>query len=412
MRVLNRRSLPAVPWPLVFLFGLVLVPSAPLLQGADGPPLLTSRTPDGFVQVAWPEAYAAFALETSPVLGPEARWTPLSSTPAPEGLLRVILLEPADSTRFLRLRALALSGIAATSPASGESGVAVTRETIVRFEQPLAPVAEVTTERFYAEFGGRRILSRTELSADRRTATLFYLENLPASARVRVRFEGTGLYDFWGNELDADGDGMPGGAAEFSFLTAGITAPPGTAVIGRVFDSEPNPDGSNRPLVNVTITVDGAEETLRATTDASGFFRLDPSPAGRFFVHIDGRTATDSAYPQGAYYPFIGKAWQATPGRTDNLAAGTGEIFLPLIQAEALQPVSVVETTTVRFAASVLAANPDLADVSLTVPPNALFSDNGTRGGRVGIAPVPPDRRVNRALAKPTWTNWNGVTTR
>ncbi len=39
-----------------------------------------------------------------------------------------------------------------------------------------------------------------------------------------------------------------------------------------------------------------------------------------------------------------------------------------------------------------LAEHPDLAGVSLTVPPNALFADDGTRGGQVGIAPVEPDR--------------------
>jgi hypothetical protein len=33
-----------------------------------------------------------------------------------------------------------------------------------------------------------------------------------------------------------------------------------------------------------------------------------------------------------------------------------------------------------------------LAGVEVTVPANALYDDNGARGGRVGIAPVPPDR--------------------
>src|SRR6266513_2002366 len=72
-------------------------------------------------------------------------------------------------------------------------------------------------------------------------------------------------------------------------------------------------------------------------------------------MHIDGRTVADDAagihYPDKAYYPFVGKAWEATAGREDNLAG-----------------------------------------VSITVPANSLFSDDGTRGGKVGIAPVPPDR--------------------
>jgi hypothetical protein len=109
-------------------------------------------------------------------------------------------------------------------------------------------------------------------------------------------------------------------------------------------------------------------------------------------VHVDGRTAFGSQWPGGAYYPFVGKAWETIAGRTNNLAGGSGEIFLPLIQSDALRSVSTTEDTKVTFAPSVLAANPALAGVEVNVPANALFSDNGTRGGKVGIAPVPPDR--------------------
>src|SRR5262249_46219418 len=73
-------------------------------------------------------------------------------------------------------------------------------------------------------------------------------------------------------------------------------------------------------------------------------------------------------------------------------AGGTGEIFLPFIQADALKTVSETEETKITFVPSVVAANPALAGVEVRVPPNDLFSDNGTRGGKVGIAPVPPDR--------------------
>src|SRR5207237_8096493 len=134
----------------------------------------------------------------------------------------------------------------------------------------------------------------------------------------------------------------------------------------------------------------GAEETLRTTTDASGFFRLEPVPAGRFFVLVDGRTAAN--VPAGAYYPFVGKAWEAVAGRTNNLAAGTGEIFLPLIASGTLQPVSPNADTAITFPPAVLSNNPGLEGVSITVPANSLFSNDGNRGGKVGIAPVPPDR--------------------
>src|SRR5262249_27893322 len=133
--------------------------------------------------------------------------------------------------------------------------------------------------------------------------------------------------------MDADADGKEGGVFTMQFNTLGNTPLNGTGVIGHVFAAEMGPGGANRPLKGVTITVDGAEETLRATTDANGFFHLQPSPAGRFFVHIDGRTAAGSAWPNGAYYPFVGKAWEAVPGKSDNLPGGNGTIFLPLISA-------------------------------------------------------------------------------
>ena len=109
-------------------------------------------------------------------------------------------------------------------------------------------------------------------------------------------------------------------------------------------------------------------------------------------MKIDGRTAKGSANPNGAYYPYVGKAWDAVAGKTNNLAGGTGEVFLPQITPGTLQPVSVTQDTTISFPPSVVAANPALAGVTITVPANSLFGDDGNRGGKVGIAPVPPDR--------------------
>jgi len=292
-----------------------------------------------------------------------------------------------------------------TSPGSGESGIAVTRETVFRLVQPLGTNALVTTTNLYAEFGGRRLLCRCELSSDRRTVTLFYLENLPGSARVRVTFNGSGLTDFLGRPLDLDGDGQPGGAAKVDFDTLSLSPLAGTAVIGHVFASDPipSPGGEgqgeggqtnflNRPLAAVTITVDGMEQDLRAVTDTNGFFRLEPVPPGHFFVHIDGRTAAGSQWPNGSYYPVVGKSWDAVAGQTNTLAGGSGEIFLPFVTVGTLKTVSATNDTLITFPPSVLSNNPALAGVSITVPANSLFSENGNRGGRVGIAPVPPDR--------------------
>jgi cysteine-rich repeat protein len=229
------------------------------------------------------------------------------------------------------------------------------------------------------------------VSPDRRTVTLFYAADLPASARVRVTVDGNRLRGEGGIAVDADVDGSPGGVALVDFDTLSLTALPGTAVCGRVFASELAAGDSdmslNVPLAGVTITVDGMEEELWTVTDALGNFRLEPAPAGRFFVHIDGRTAT-AELPEGAYYPFVGKAWESVPGTETNI----GEVYLPLVEAGTLQPVSQVQDTDIGFPPSVLEDFPEFADVQVTVPADSLFSDDGTRGGMVGIAPVPPDR--------------------
>ncbi len=319
----------------------------------------------------------------------------MPETPATANGRYSITVLAGDQVRFFRLRRAAgpaLTVVSQSAPAHGEEGVAVTRESIFRLSAPLAPDVALTGSDLYAQVGGRRALARPELASDRRTLTLFYLEYLPASARVRVTLDGTRLRDTGGQPLDADGDGQPGGVRVLEFNTAGITGLPGTGVRGYVFDSERNPDGSNRPLANVTVTVDGAEETLRTVTDATGAFLLSPSPSGRFFVHVDGRTAAGSQWPGGDYYPFVGKAWEATAGSTNNLAGGSGEIFLPRIRSDTLRTVSASEDTRVTFPDSIVAANPALAGVEVAIPANSLFSDNGTRGGSVGIAPVAPDR--------------------
>lgn len=290
----------------------------------------------------------------------------------------------------------ALATTFTSSPAAGEADVAVTRETTLYFSSPLSQAATPLTNAVYATFGGRRLLTRLELSGDRRKASLFYQENLPGSARVQVTVDGDLLPDAGGRKVDADRDGMEGGKGQFHFDTVNLTAAPGVVVVGQVFASELATSGGvgtpqNRPLAGVTITVDGREQDLRAVTDAEGRFTLSPAPIGTFFVHIDGRTAVGSTWPGGAYYPFVGKAWDAAAGRT-NLAGGTGVIYLPLIPAGALQAVSASQPTSVQFTPEVLARNPELAGVEVRVPANALFNDSGTRGGRVGIAPVPRDR--------------------
>lgn len=327
-----------------------------------------------------------YELERMPLLNPA---NPNDAALDPDGDGRSHLIE--------YLHAVVPTVKLASSPARGEAGVAITRETILRFSASLAGGNTISPNDFHATFGGRRILSRIELSSDRRKATLFYLEPLPGSARVRVTFNGDAYVDALGRKIDADGDGVPGGKAIIDFDTLSITPVIGTAVIGQVFASEPMQGQqagtfADRPLEGVRVSVDGMEESIFAVTDDQGRFTLNNTPAGRFFVHIDGRTAMGSQWPGGNYYPAVGKAWEAMAGRADNLAGETGTIYLPLITSGTLLTVSPSQPTTVAFPQAVLDNNPALQGVSVTIPANALFSDDGTRGGMVGMAPVAPDR--------------------
>lgn len=296
-------------------------------------------------------------------------------------------------------KSLPLASVRETSPFAGESSVALTREVILRFTMPLALDATLTTwdfntqtpGNFYAEGGGRKLLTRVELSGDRLKATLFFLEPVPASTRVTVTFNGAGVNDLLSRAIDPEGDGNTGGVLTFTYDTAPITAVIGTGVIGHVYASEKGPGGNDVPLPGVLVRVVGSE-TLLTHTAPDGSFNLNPCPAGRFFVEVDGRTSALSNFPDGGYYPYINKPWEALPGKADNLAAGTGIIYLPLVPPKTLQPVSPTEETKIAFAPEVVAANPALAGVEISVPPNSLFADDGTRGGKVGLAPVASDR--------------------
>ncbi|MEM7263285.1 MAG: Ig-like domain-containing protein, partial [Planctomycetota bacterium] len=73
-------------------------------------------------------------------------------------------------------------------------------------------------------------------------------------------------------------------------------------------------------------------------------------------------------------------------------AATVGDVYLPLVASGTLQPVSEIEDTTITFAPGTVDARPELSGVSIIVPADSLFSEDGTRGGRVGIAPVDPER--------------------
>ena len=205
-----------------------------------------------------------------------------------------------------------------TSPGHGEDHVALTREAVVRFSLPLAPTVTLSTDDFSASFGGRRILSRVEISSDRLKVTLFPLEQLPASARIRAHLKGVNLRDTLGRQLDLNRDGIAGGDLIFDFDTVSVTPVPRTGMVGRVLAAEKDAQGNDKPLAGVIIHVVGAEETTRTTTAADGRFTLTPVPAGDFFVEVDGRPVTGQ-FPTGGYYAFVNKVWTAVAGKQGSL---------------------------------------------------------------------------------------------
>lgn len=294
--------------------------------------------------------------------------------------------------------------IESSSPTSGETGVAVTRETIINFSAPIDP-ATVNSSSISASFSGVALpvtihVNPNDVFID--SVTLFYPGLLPGGSLIDVSLDGDLLLDAIGRQVDVDGDGVAGGQETFSFSTLSLTPVANTAVCGRVFASEYSDAVAgqpiNVPLEGVTITIDGVDPgTISAVTDALGSFRLEPVPAGEFFVHVDGRTVTSAmidgmltptSFPDGPYYPFVGKPFESIAAQEVLLP----DIFLPLVEAGSLTAVSETEDTEVCMPASVVAENPELAGVCMTVPAGSLFADDGTPGGMVGIAPVDPER--------------------
>ncbi len=207
---------------------------------AQQPQLKVPIVSAGEIRLSWPFASSDFVLEETTVLSATALWTPVPKPPKVEGGKRVVRIAAGRLSQFYRLRQgkAPLTTIKETSPASGKGDVAVTRETILRFSSPLASTTVVGNDRLYAQFGGRRLLSRVELSTDRLTLTLFYLEPLPGRARIRVTFNGDGLKDGAGQFVDADRNGEVGGIFLLDFDTLANGGVAETLVTGRVFASE------------------------------------------------------------------------------------------------------------------------------------------------------------------------------
>ncbi|MCZ7639524.1 MAG: Ig-like domain-containing protein [Verrucomicrobia bacterium] len=283
-----------------------------------------------------------------------------------------------------------------TAPADDETGVSVQRELTVLFEQPVAAETQLSHEQFFLEFGGRRILARTALSLDRSRAWLFPLEPLPPGARIKAVFDAAGIRDALGREVDADGDGQPGDGSDLATRPSAPRRYWAARWSGRCSTVNPNrTERAASPIAPWRASSSpwmGRNRRCGRRRMSAASSASNPRRRGGSSCTWMGGTRRAAIGRGGTYYPFLGKAWEASPGRTNNLAGGTGVIYLPRIAAGTLQPVSASTATEITFPPEVIARQPELAGVTITVPANALFADDGTRGGRVGIAPVPPDR--------------------
>lgn len=71
---------------------------------APPPPVLAVQLASGQVEISWPDTAGAFDLESTPVLGPGAVWTPVMVTPVAGGGRFTVTLPPGAEAAFYRLR--------------------------------------------------------------------------------------------------------------------------------------------------------------------------------------------------------------------------------------------------------------------------------------------------------------------
>ena len=315
---------------------------------------------------------------------------------------------------------LPLATVLAVSPYEGEAEVSLTREFVVRFTMPLSENANLDSSTFFASTsGGERKITSARISKDRMKATLFLSgDRWPSSSKVTITMVGNFLLDALNRQIDIDEDGTPGGTMSWNFstvATSGVDA--STSISGYVYDSDSSSE--DIPLSGVVISVPGNEEDMTVITDASGYFKISPAPVGRFFVNVDGRLVgaeideklDDLLWKERDYYAYVGKAWETIPGKECNATLygsydengvylpdpRDGKIYLPLIRKGTLKEVNTAVETKIDLVDDYLEDIPEetrdlLKNTSLTIPPGALISDDGTTGGSVGIAPVSSDR--------------------
>ena len=291
------------------------------------------------------------------------------------------------------------TGISEFAPFDGEERVSVTREIVVRLDEPVDP-ATVTSSSFIVIGNGQPLAGTLRVGNDEKSITFFHTDPFPASTVVRVMVDGDQITGRDGFLLDADGDNIAGGQAVVDFETISLTQIEGTDVFGYVYDSNrTNPDGSNIPIVGATIQVEGLPG-VSAVTDATGYFLLEDVPAPEFFVKID---ATTAPVPAGFTYPSIRKPFHSVAGHAVQLEMDGQpfDVFLPLIADSDLIPVVIGQETVATFGPQALVdlsvMFPSISQdawerLAVTINPDSVFFDDGTLASQMTVLALAPDR--------------------
>jgi hypothetical protein len=301
--------------------GLVTLAPSPAPAAAS----LEVQQGGGMVVVRWPVEAGYYVLEEAAALAEPIQWAQSAASPIQQDADWVVTVLPAERSRFFRLRqvvATASFRIERHTPLDGATEVGVSYRPQIFFSQPVNP-ATLTTNNFYASFGGQPMPANIVPANDGSFAWLFFKQPMPSGARVRLIVDGSSINAAQGGDaLDADGDGVPGGVLEFEFTTVSLAPLVGTSLSGIVVDPGPDfiprtdddlragPDGKLGtaddvfllPVAGVKVYLLGRENEV-VRTGADGRFHFDAVPVGDVKVVIDGMTVTNR--PPGMYFPEI-----------------------------------------------------------------------------------------------------------
>lgn len=285
--------------------------------------------------------------------------------------------------------------IRSISPQDDEDLVNPNRELIVRFSRKVDPTT-ITPNSVRITVGGEPVPGRLEVSSTEEFFTFFPDSPWPEGSEIRVEIEGNRILTRDGVPLDGDGNGVPGGNAITEFETLVLTPVADTSVSGFLFDSaNRNENGSERAIVGATLQVEGRPD-ITAVTDENGFFTLENVPSPRFFVTVDGSTATNA--PDGTVYPTLGEPFESVPGEDTALPFN---IYLPPMDLADVQSLSETEATNIGFGDAGKAqlgelfpeVDPAVWDATyVTFPTRSARNDRGEIATQAAIVPVNPDR--------------------